>query len=357
MAWRSTLTAIALILVSTASASRAADVITNADWIKKPKPEDIMGVWPREAMRRGQNGEATIRCQVSVLGALVDCQVVEEKPAGMKFGAAAVALAPQMLMKPATSNGRPVVSQVAIPIRFSGLSPAIGSRIPGGGTPAPLDTTRRVIAGVAWTQAPSFADVAAAYPQKARERGVGGRATLDCTFTDKGTLAACDVLQEEPQDLGFGRAAKALASGFATAPVLPDGQKLAGVGIQTTFAFTPETLATPPPVVSRPRWSAVPSAEDFAAALSATTAKSGDASARVVLACLIQTTGALGGCKVAAEEPPGLDLGAGALGLASKFQVRLWSDEGLPMVGGQIRVPIRFQLRDAQPAPPPPPKP
>jgi hypothetical protein len=42
-----------------------------------------------------------------------------------------------------------------------------------------------------------------------------------------------------------------------------------------------------------------------------------------------------------------MGFGAAALSLAPKFQVNPWSAEGLPVVGGRIRVPMRYTLKAA----------
>jgi hypothetical protein len=79
------------------------------DWLKKPTPDELLAVYPHEALGRGLGGEATISCLVSTQGALFDCYVTSEAPAGQNFGFAALALTPQFLMRPATLKGQPVL--------------------------------------------------------------------------------------------------------------------------------------------------------------------------------------------------------------------------------------------------------
>ncbi len=123
---------------------------TAADWRHMPTREELLAVWPQAAMEKGIGGKAVISCKVSLQGALFDCAVDSEKPTGMGFGAAAIALTPQFLMKPATHNGQPVAGgSVRIPVNFEGVGTSIGTRIPGGGMGG------RIVAKVPWMEAPT----------------------------------------------------------------------------------------------------------------------------------------------------------------------------------------------------------
>jgi hypothetical protein len=54
-------------------------------------------------------------------------------------------------------------------------------------------------------------------------------------------------------------------------------------------------------------------------------------------------------CTVQRQSPEGLGFGDAALALSGLFQVSVWTDEGLPTVGGRVSVPIRYEA--ALPAP------
>ncbi|HEX7948265.1 MAG TPA: hypothetical protein VF495_26605, partial [Phenylobacterium sp.] len=58
-------------------------------------------------------------------------------------------------------------------------------------------------------------------------------------------------------------------------------------------------------------------------------------------------TGALEACTAASEEPAGLGYADAALALAKAFRLSVWTDEGLPTIGGVVRVPLRFDLQSA----------
>lgn len=194
-----------------------------------------------------------------------------------------------------------------------------------------------------WSAAPTAADMAAAYPEKARAQGVGGGVELICTAGRDGRLDDCDVLGESPRGLGFGAAARRLAEGKLRAAGYAKG---AEVRVPITFpaelakggAFTAKT----------PVWAALPRVTDLQAAVPKT--EGGPNNIRVTLVCDVQAGGTLSGCAVDREEPAGHGFGAAILALAPKFQVALMSAEGMPTVGGKVRVPVRFDLKPAEQA-------
>ncbi|MDB5425896.1 MAG: hypothetical protein JWQ29_3312, partial [Phenylobacterium sp.] len=213
-----------------------------SDWKRRPSPEDMVVVWPKKAWARGAGGRAIINCLVSVQGALFDCFVAAESPAGEHFGDAGIALTPQFMMRPATLRGQPVVSTVRIPLNFE---------MPEGGLepPSSFGSRQSVLPVMAWPEAPSYAAVAAAYPKKARANNLGGRATLDCQFTKEGRLTGCSTVAEEPRGQGFGDAAKALAKQFRAFATTSDGSPVSRAAIQLPVIFDPVMLTDASPVI------------------------------------------------------------------------------------------------------------
>ncbi|UTP38731.1 TonB family protein [Phenylobacterium sp. LH3H17] len=318
------------------------------NWIRRPSPEDLMGVWPRDAMRQGLGGKAKIACVVTLQGALRDCVVVSESPAGAGFGAAAIAITPQLMMTPAIKGGQPVLAKVTIPINFEKPLVPTGSHLPGGG----VALARTMLSGVTWTGAPTYAQVAAAYPEKARKGQAAGKSILVCRFKSEGRVGSCEVIAEEPKSQGFGSAAKTLAPRFQGPSQLADGQPTLGMEVQIPFVFAAEMLDPQKRVIGRPKWTRLPKGEDVVSGYPPAAAKAGVKGGRVIIECEVAAEGRLAACATESEDPVGLGFAAAALELSKTFQVQLWTADGLPTVGGQIRVPIRYQLPNAPPAKP-----
>jgi TonB family protein len=333
-------------LAAAASSALAAD--TPPNWRHRPTPEELLAVWPRAALERGVDGKAVITCKVSVQGGLYDCRVERETPPNLGFGAAALALVPQFLMTPKLHDGTPVEgAEVTMPVNFSGASYGnTGSHIAGG--PYGLQSTR-VVASVPWLEAPTYAQVVAAYPRKALDAKAGGHATLSCQFDGQGGLTDCDVIAEEPKDMGFGKAAKSLARDFLGPRTDSAGKSLKGAQTQVAVTFAPQMLDTNAPVIGKPHWARLPEASSMAAAYPQAAAAAHVMTGHVTLSCLVGVAGRLTDCSVERQEPEGLGFDKAALALATDFQVSIWTTEGLPTVGGRIRVPIRYDYPEQEP--------
>lgn len=193
------------------------------------------------------------------------------------------------------------------------------------------------VAQTAWTSAPTAAEMAAAYPAKARAEGVGGAVELTCTAARSGAMTDCAVLGETPRGYGFGPAARRLAGQLTATGVIR------GAEIRVPMTFPPELARSAPLTVKTPRWSAIPSVADLQAAVPKT--EGGPNDVRVTLVCDVQAGGVLSDCAVDREEPAGQGFGAAILATASGFRVDLMSAEGMPTVGAKVRVPVRFALK------------
>lgn len=329
----------ALLLLATPAMAQVETVVdVQPDWKRRPSREDLLAVWPKDAVKRGAGGTGVVHCTVSAQGALYACAVVSEQPAGSGFGAAAVALTPQFLMSPAMKGGKPVAYDgVTIPVKFMSFAP---------------DTSQKsatAVSNVGWLAAPTYAEVAAVYPERARERKVGGQATMRCEFKADGGLDDCFVLGETPRGLGFGSAAKMLVSKFQGPASFAGGESAKGAVVQLPIAFPVEMLSGGEPVVGKPRWIAAPTADVMHAAIPASAVAAGVTTARVVMGCQIKPDGALGDCAVESEDPVGHGFGAATLGISPAFRVSIWTSEGLPTIGAKVTVPIRYEILPPSP--------
>lgn len=190
-------------------------------------------------------------------------------------------------------------------------------------------------------EAPAVAEVAAAYPAKARAKGVGGAVVVSCTAGREGALLRCLRLKEDPTGYGFGLAALKLVRGMKVTGAAGDAEVVVPV------RFAPELLQ-PGFRATTPVWSATPSAADFQATVPKQ--EGGPNDVRVTLVCDVQAGGVLAGCVVDREEPAGQGFGAAVLALAPKFRVAPWSAEGLPVVGGKVRLPVRYEMKPVEEA-------
>ena len=198
-----------------------------------------------------------------------------------------------------------------------------------------------------WMQkAPSFADLVAAYPEPARAKGLEGRVMLNCAFDAYGRLGHCQVINEIPMGAGFAKAAIALSARFEGPTTLANGHNIAGSRAQFWIKFAPDMLAAAN--VPNPEWSALPTAAQFQGAFPDAAAKAGVLKARAAMTCTVGAEGGLSGCAPASEDPAGYGFGAQTLPLAPLFRVKLWGGDGRPVVGGSVRVPIRYDLTQAK---------
>ena len=81
-----------------------------------------------------------------------------------------------------------------------------------------------------WLKKPGASEFSRFYPESAMRRGVGGGATLNCSVAANGAIQACSVVDENPAEEGFGKAALKLSKYFKMSPQTENGQAvIAGV--------------------------------------------------------------------------------------------------------------------------------
>lgn len=168
--------------------------------------------YPARALEREADGRSAIECEVGPNRDLVNCVVVEESPAELGFGTAALRAATRLRFKEDRQ-----------------LAPGTRVRLP------TLWTLAR--AKPVWKRQPTAADLAAAYPEAARSASVAGEALLKCRVTDKGGLANCATWLESHPGLGFGEAAIGLAPKFEAKPKSAEGRPIAGQVVNVTIRW------------------------------------------------------------------------------------------------------------------------
>ena len=95
--------------------------IVHPDWLVLPDSGKTASLFPAAAHQAGvQTGVGRVDCRVGDDGGLGDCKVVDEEPAGLGFGAAALAVAPDMHANLWSRDGlRTPGAHVVAPLRFN----------------------------------------------------------------------------------------------------------------------------------------------------------------------------------------------------------------------------------------------
>jgi len=303
---------------------------SSPDWVRKPSGDDLMAAWPVRALERGLGGKAMLLCEVNVRGGLENCSVESESPAGEGFGAAALLLTPSFQMKPKVRDGQPERGVVRIPISFAD---------PGGGVLWAPSVT--MIARPLWKSAPSFDDMAAAWPKGAAGLK-DGKATLRCKIDKANRLDDCQTLADFPRGKGFAAAAKKLAPMFELAVDPRAGGEKKAIYVNLTFAFVaPDALGAR--TVSYPRWIQGPDSRQVLAIFPDAALQKGYKEGLGVADCAVAPDGSLTDCRAAREEPAGLGFGEAAVRIAQVMRMSPWTEDGRPVDGARIKLPIRFK--------------
>ena len=123
-------------------------VVANPDWAARPTAEDMARYYPAMAGFFAISGLSVVQCSVSATGSVQNCRSLIERPAGLGFGQAAVAMSSLFRMKPQMVDGRAVSgATVKIPISFRIASDAAtptGAALSAPPTPRALELARRL---------------------------------------------------------------------------------------------------------------------------------------------------------------------------------------------------------------------
>jgi len=293
-------------------------------FVQRPTGQEFADVYPHAAANLGVGGRALLHCEVAARdGRLAKCRVIREAPVDAGFGGAALGLARFFRVDPQSDAA--TRGELDLPIGFA--------------TSASAD--EQLTAGP-WLEAPTFADIGAAYPDIGG--GVTGQVVLHCALERDGRLKACKSIYMQPTDREFDQAALKLSHLFRMKidqAALNSHQPLAAnVLVRIAAPFGAEYKQRR---IADPVWLASPSAAHLAELFPAQAASKSVTEGVGMADCTVGVDGALTACQPSGEgDPQKLGFSEAAIKAAGGMRMAPWTDDGGPVDGAQVRVPIRF---------------
>lgn len=324
---------------------------------------EFASVWPRAAYEARIHGLVMLLCDVDRHGLAEHCDVGAEDPQGKGFGEAALQLRPTFKLTPAHDANGPIDSRMRIAIEFTPPDPQLtelGGPESGGASAADCGGAGKPCADVivrgntlnrhnitmvnnpVWVEAPTFEDLAQAYPSKAG--GVEGYAVAHCELMRSGALEGCQITKESPEGRGFGKAAEALSRKFKVDPAIAAARPHEDLWVDVSIRFPPPGQA-PDRSVESPRWVAGFDPDEALAVYPPEAAAKGVATGQGVARCVVAANGGLTDCRPEPGNPDGLGFSEAAVKLASSMRMNPWTPDASPVDGAVVDVAIRLNLK------------
>jgi TonB family protein len=317
----------------------------------KPPPADVkiniggetpdlvlmLNIWPKGAFKTMKSGHVTLHCQVDVHGLAESCDVAYESPQGQGFGRAALKMRHTFKLPPTLGPDGPVATAKNVQITFNACN--FGDPCENPDLVLATEVTDPV-----WTQAPTFDDLAAVYP--ARGDGAEHYAAARCAVGRGGKLEGCGVIKEDVGDKGFGLIAVHLAeTKFKVDPSLRARPgHLVIVDVPVRFPSRQELADR---TVMAPAWLTGLDPKATPKLFPPEAVAQGLTTGRGVARCTVGADGALTACVPEPGDPDGLGFSEAAAKLAGGMKMNLWSNDGAPVEGGVVHIPVRLNLKTA----------
>lgn len=305
-------------------------VMAHPMWIGAPDLAAVQAAYPPSA--GGASGKAVVRCAFDIEGRATDCELKSESPAGKGFGAAALGLADDFVLRHEAGDAD-ILPGIVADIPFAFQSPEAKARR----LPQPQ-----------WLTELTAAAAEDLFPPAAREAGTtSGGGLVNCLVDDGGGLTDCRVARERPSNLGFGDAALQAARLLVMSPWNEAGEPVAGRRVSVPIRLR---LVTPP-LTGKPVWLSQPTAKDLENLHPTDKEKPGakGLSGGATLVCLVTAAGSLSPCAIENEQPKGNDFGAAVLETAPLWRMGPRASDGQTTAGTRVRVPVSLPAAKMKP--------
>jgi TonB family protein len=308
---------------------RVVAVARELPWERTPTAEDLAQAFPAQAVGRFSYGHVVLRCRVATDRTLDQCDEVSEDPAGRGFSKAARTLGKKFRVLDGADALK--VDGLHVDVAFDFRDPSKPRE------PAQLYDAQ-------WLRGPSPDAVAQQFPAAAIKLGLRtGVGTVECVVLHTGVLDQCVAVAEDPDGMGFGKAAVAISKEFAMNPWTKQGFPVDGAHVRLPIRLTLDAPSKQTDYKSTDfTWAHIPDGDDMVRLWPPGVRQGGSATMR----CHVNDTGHLDDCAIVSEDPVGLGFGQATLDLAQRFWIK-------PPAGGiphdaTVSVPVRWVSPSAQ---------